>query len=58
MEKKSKGRAAKNEKVVRRSHFSIWATKEEKELLNQHVERSGFSASQYFWTLAQNSPIK
>ncbi|GLU54670.1 plasmid mobilization protein [Dyadobacter frigoris] len=58
MEKKQKGRPAKNEKIVRRSHFSIWATKEEKELLNQHIERSGLSASQYFLTLALNSPIK
>ncbi|TDE08531.1 plasmid mobilization protein [Dyadobacter psychrotolerans] len=58
MEKKPKGRPAKNEKIVRRSHFSIWATKEEKELLNQHIERSGLSASQYFLTLALNSPIK
>lgn len=58
MEKKPKGRPSKNEKIVRRSHFSIWATKEEKELLNQHIERSGLSASQYFLTLALNSPIK
>ncbi|SEJ34578.1 hypothetical protein SAMN04487995_4325 [Dyadobacter koreensis] len=58
MEKKPKGRPAKNEKIVRRSHFSIWATKEQKELLNQHIERSGLSASQYFLTLALNSPIK
>jgi len=58
MEKKPKGRPAKNEKIVRRSHFSIWATKEEKELLNQHIERSGLSASQYFLTLALKSPIK
>ena len=58
MEKKPKGRPPKSEKIVRRSHFSIWATKEEKELLNQHIERSGLSASQYFLTLALNSPIK
>ena len=43
MEKKLKGRPAKNEKIVRRSHFSIWATEEEKEPLNQHIERSGLS---------------
>jgi hypothetical protein len=58
MEKKPKGRPGKNEKVVRRSHFSLWATKEEKELFSQHIERSGLSASQYFLTLALNSPIK
>lgn len=58
MEKKPKGRPSKNEKIVRRSHFSIWATREEKELLNRDIERSGLSASQYFLTLALNSPIK
>jgi hypothetical protein len=58
MENKPKGRPPKSEKIVRRSHFSIWATKEEKELLNQHIEKSGLSASQYFLTLAPNSPIK
>jgi hypothetical protein len=34
MENKPKAIPPKNEKIVRRSHFSIWATKEEKELLN------------------------
>ena len=58
MEKKQKGRPPKGEGTAKREHFSVWVSKEEKELINQKIERSGLSASQYFLTLALNSPIK
>lgn len=58
MEKKPKGRPHKKPHEARRAHFSIWATQKEKEQLNQDIQRSGLSASQYFLTLALNSPIK
>ena len=56
--KKQKGRPPKNEKVVRRSHFSVWATADEKQRVNVLIEKSGLSASQFFLTLALDTPIK
>ncbi|SKB52265.1 plasmid mobilization protein [Dyadobacter psychrophilus] len=58
MKSKRKGRPPKEEKVVRRDHFSVWVTKDEKVEINQLVEKSGLSASQFFLTLALDTPIK
>lgn len=58
MESKRKGRPPKEEKVVRRDHFSVWVTKDEKSRINQLIEKSGLSASQFFLTLALDTPIK
>ncbi|MCF2494293.1 plasmid mobilization protein [Dyadobacter chenhuakuii] len=58
MESKRKGRPPKEEKVVRRDHFSVWVTKDEKIRINQLVDKSGLSASQFFLTLALDVPIK
>lgn len=58
MESKRKGRPPKEEKVVRRDHFSVWVTKDEKAKINQLIEKSGLSASQFFLTLALDTPIK
>ncbi|QRR01493.1 plasmid mobilization protein [Dyadobacter sandarakinus] len=58
MESKRKGRPPKEEKVVRRDHFSVWVTKDEKARINQLIENSGLSASQFFLTLALDTPIK
>ncbi len=58
MESKKKGRPPKEEKVVRRDHFSVWVTKDEKARINQLIEKSGLSASQFFLTLALDTPIK
>lgn len=58
MESKRKGRPPKEEKVVRRDHFSVWVTKDEKARINQLIEKSGLSASQFFLTLALDTPIK
>jgi hypothetical protein len=58
MESKRKGRPPKEEKVVRRDHFSVWVTKDEKIRINQLVDKSGLSASQFFLTLALDTPIK
>jgi hypothetical protein len=56
--KKQKGRPSKDEKAVRRSHFSIWATADEKQRVNVLIEKSGLSASQFFLTLALDTSIK
>lgn len=58
MESKRKGRPLKEEKVVRRDHFSVWVTRDEKARINQLIEKSGLSASQFFLTLALDTPIK
>jgi len=58
MGSKRKGRPPKEEKVVRRYHFSVWVTKDEKARINQLIEKSGLSASQFFLTLALDTPIK
>lgn len=58
MENKRKGRPPKEEKVVRRDHFSVWVTKDEKARINQLIEKSGLSASQFFLTLALDTPFK
>lgn len=58
MENKSKGRPPKDDRVVRRYHFSVWVTKDEKAKINQLIEKSGLSASQFFLTLALDTPIK
>lgn len=56
--KRQKGRPAKSERVVRRDHFSVWVTKEEKQRISEIIEKSGLSASQFFVTLALDSPWK
>lgn len=58
MESKRKGRPPKEEKIARRDHFSVWVTKDEKARINQLIEKSGLSASQFFLTLALDTPIK
>lgn len=58
MENKSKGRPPKEERVVRRDHFSVWVTQDEKVRIKELIEKSGLSASQFFLTLALDTPIK
>lgn len=58
MEKKQKGRPPKGQGTAKREHFSVWVSKEEKELINQKIERSGLSASQFFLTQVLDVPLK
>jgi len=58
MEKKQKGRPPKGERTAKREHFSVWVSKEEKELINKKIERSGLSASQFFLTQVLDVPLK
>jgi hypothetical protein len=58
MEKKQKGRPPKGERTAKRQHFSVWVSKEEKELINQKIERSRLSASQFFLTQVLDVPLK
>ena len=58
MEKKQKGRPPKAERTVKRQHFSVWVSKEQKEQINRIIEKSGLSASQFFLTQVLDVPLK
>ncbi|MGX5852452.1 plasmid mobilization protein [Dyadobacter jiangsuensis] len=55
---KKKGRPPKQKGTAKREHFSVWVSAEQKSLVNQIIEKSGLSASQYFLTLALDVPFK
>lgn len=59
MEKKKKtGRPPKAKGAAKRAHFSVWLTQEQKSKINEQVQKSGLSASEYFLTLALDVPFK
>lgn len=58
MEMKKKGRPPKGERTAKREHFSVWVSKEEKDLINQKIQKSGLSASQFFSTQVLDVPLK
>ena len=58
MEKRQKGRPPKAERTVKRQHFSVWVSKEQKEQINRKIEKSGLSASQFFLTKVLDVPLK
>lgn len=58
MEKKQKGRPPKPDGTGKREHFSVWVSKEEKQLINKKIEKSGLSASQFFLTQVLDVPLK
>lgn len=55
---KAKGRPPKQKGTAKREHFSVWVSAEQKSQINQMIEKSGLSASQYFLTLALDVPFK
>ncbi|PSL27409.1 plasmid mobilization protein [Dyadobacter jiangsuensis] len=55
---KTKGRPPKQKGTAKREHFSVWVSAEQKSQINQIIEKSGLSASQYFLTLALDVPFK
>jgi len=55
---KTKGRPPKQKGTVKREHFSVWVSADQKTQINQIIEKSGLSASQYFLTLALDVPFK
>ena len=55
---KTKGRPLKQKGTAKREHFSVWVNAEQKSRINQIIEKSGLSASQYFLTLALDVPFK
>lgn len=55
---KTKGRPPKQKGTAKREHFSVWVSAEQKSQVNQIIEKSGLSASQYFLTLALDVPFK
>ncbi|WP_026351065.1 plasmid mobilization protein [Dyadobacter beijingensis] len=55
---KQKGRPPKEKGTAKREHFSVWASADQKRQINELIEKSGLSASQYFLTLALDVPFK
>ncbi|KQS27132.1 hypothetical protein [Dyadobacter sp. Leaf189] len=55
---KQKGRPPKEKGTAKRDHFSVWVSADQKRQINELIEKSGFSASQYFLTLALDVPFK
>ncbi|GGH36742.1 hypothetical protein GCM10007423_29230 [Dyadobacter endophyticus] len=53
-----KGRPPKEKGTAKREHFSVWVSTDQKSQINQLIEKSGLSASQYFLTLALDVPFK
>lgn len=53
-----KGRPPKERGAAKRDHFSVWVSSDQKSQINQLIEKSGLSASQYFLTLALDVPLK
>lgn len=53
-----KGRPPKGQGAAKREHFSVWVSSEQKNQINQMIEKSGLSASQYFLSLALDVPFK
>jgi len=55
---KKKGRPSKEKEAVKRDHFSVWVTADQKNQIKQLVAKSGLSASQFFLTSALDVPFK
>ena len=55
---KIKGRPPKEKDTAKREHFSVWVSAHQKSQINQMIEKSGLSASQFFLTLALDIPFK
>lgn len=53
-----KGRPPKQKGTAKRDHFSVWVSADEKARINQMIEQSGLSASQFFLMLALDVPFK
>ncbi|MGN7887502.1 plasmid mobilization protein [Dyadobacter sp. 22481] len=53
-----KGRPPKEKDAAKREHFSVWVSSDQKSQINQLIEKSGLSASQFFLTLALDIPFK
>jgi hypothetical protein len=55
---KQKGRPPKEKGTAKRDHFSVWVSTDQKRKINELIEKSGLSASQFFLTLALDIPFK
>jgi hypothetical protein len=55
---KQKGRPPKEKGTAKREHFSVWVSSDQKRQINELIEKSGLSASQYFLVLALDVPFK
>jgi hypothetical protein len=53
-----KGRPPKEKGAAKREHFSVWVSSDQKSQINQLIEKSGLSASQFFLTLALDVQFK
>jgi hypothetical protein len=55
---KQRGRPPKEKGTAKRDHFSVWVTADQKSQINELIEKSGLSGSQFFLTLALDVPFK
>jgi hypothetical protein len=55
---KQKGRPPKEKGTAKREHFSVWVSADQKRQINELIQKSGLSASQFFLTLAVDVPFK
>ena len=55
---KQKGRPPKEKGTAKRDHFSVWVSTDQKRKINELIEKSGLSASQFFLTLTLDIPFK
>jgi hypothetical protein len=55
---KQKGRPPKEKGTAKREHFSVWVSADQKSKINELIEKSGLSASQFFLMLALDVPFK
>jgi hypothetical protein len=55
---KTKGRPPKEKGTAKRAHFSVWVSADQKRQINEMIEKSGLSASQFFLTLVLDVPFK
>ncbi|MGN7885398.1 plasmid mobilization protein [Dyadobacter sp. 22481] len=55
---KQKGRPPKEKGNAKRQHFSVWVSADQKRQINELIEKSGLSASQFFLTLALDVPFQ
>ena len=59
MDKKQSSRTTKaNQQNVKVSHYSVWVTSSQKELIDRKIEQANMSASNFFLTLVLDSSIK
>jgi hypothetical protein len=59
MEKQhTKGRPPKSPQKTKRCHYSVWLSEEQKRIIDQQIQQSNLSASQFFLTQVLDNPVR